>query len=507
MEKITLINWLTKNQDKDFTALWVALCNGWVYDGLALSYVSWTTYQVTAGNGLILCTKTDGSKVLLHYENTATFQFTNTGTFKVWVAVTQANLDNPALNIADGTGIWGIAYGADYPADNYIPLGTVAATVCTDARTFSLNYAVSKLNVDETILGIKTFWSFLITPSTNPTAAYEVANKQYVDTVVSAQQFFLGDWSDGALIVASGTTSLTAGAVYNYSSISISVWATLNTSGDWNIILKCQWTATISGTINMSWKAGSAVTGAGWRITNAVWTAWSWGNWGIWWAWWWTAWSAWAGWSGRGWWGWWWGTWSKIGGNGWAGWTPCGTWGTWWNNANGWAGWTSAGWWGAGFNASGTGGTGWWTTHGTNGGNGSWGTGGGWWWGAGWDVGKVWGWVYLIANTYTWSWTVNCNGANWQAGWNGWNGNGWAGTHGWWGWGGWGGWGWGGWSAIVLAVVSAFSWSITVAWWSGWNWGTKGTDTAGTASANGTAGTGGTSWNSTNSLLKSVFYV
>ena len=507
MEKITLINWLTKNQDKDFTALWVALCNGWVYDGLALSYVSWTTYQVTAGNGLILCTKTDGSKVLLHYENTATFQFTNTGTFKVWVAVTQANLDNPALNIADGTGIWGIAYGADYPADNYIPLGTVAATVCTDARTFSLNYAVSKLNVDETILGIKTFWSFLITPSTNPTAAYEVANKQYVDTVVSAQQFFLGDWSDGALIVASGTTSLTAGAVYNYSSISISVWATLNTSGNWNIILKCQWTATISGTINMSWKVWSALTGAGGRITNAVGTAGAGGNGGVGGAGGGTAGTAGAGANNLGWGGGGGSTSTRTGGTGGAGGTPCGTGGTGGNNANGGNGGLSAGGGGAAFNANATGGNGGGTTHGTNGANatGTVGAGGGGW--AGGSTGAGWGSVYLIANTFSWSGTINCNGGTGGTGGNGGNGISGGGTNGWGGGGGWGGgWGGGG-SAIVLAILSTFGGSVTVAGGSGGTGGTKGTDTAGTASANGSNGSSGSAWNSTNSLLKSVFYV
>ena len=75
--------------------------------------------------------------------------------------------------------------------------------------------------------------------------------------VDSSYVVLLGDGTDGALVVTSGTTSLTAGNVYNYSSISISVGASLNTSGNGDMLLKCSGTATINGTIDMDGKVGT----------------------------------------------------------------------------------------------------------------------------------------------------------------------------------------------------------------------------------------------------------
>lgn len=45
---------------------------------------------------------------------------------------------------------------------------------------------VVKLTTDQAVAGIKTFESFPVTPSANPTTQYQVANKGYVDAVVSA---------------------------------------------------------------------------------------------------------------------------------------------------------------------------------------------------------------------------------------------------------------------------------------------------------------------------------
>jgi hypothetical protein len=65
----------------------------------------------------------------------------------------------------------------------------------------------------------------------------------------------LGTGVDGDLVVSSGTTNLTLGQVYNYSSISISVGATLSSAGTGSpMILKCLGTANIAGTIDLSGK-------------------------------------------------------------------------------------------------------------------------------------------------------------------------------------------------------------------------------------------------------------
>jgi hypothetical protein len=49
---------------------------------------------------------------------------------------------------------------------------------------------------DETINGIKTFTSFSITPSSAPTTNYQVANKKYVDDVVSGYVGFVNLTTD-----------------------------------------------------------------------------------------------------------------------------------------------------------------------------------------------------------------------------------------------------------------------------------------------------------------------
>lgn len=42
---------------------------------------------------------------------------------------------------------------------------------------------------NETVNGVKTFTSFLVTPSTNPTSAYQVANKKYVDDKIASGNY------------------------------------------------------------------------------------------------------------------------------------------------------------------------------------------------------------------------------------------------------------------------------------------------------------------------------
>lgn len=135
MQRVALLNGATKNQDYDRSAIWVSLMDGWVYEGLALSNTGSNNRQVTAWKALIKVTRTTGQKILVHYENTATVTFTLAWPFKIWIAVTQANIDTPTLNAVDGSGIGAIAYGTNYPAGNYISLGEVdvSNTIVTGA--------------------------------------------------------------------------------------------------------------------------------------------------------------------------------------------------------------------------------------------------------------------------------------------------------------------------------------------------------------------------------------
>ena len=72
---------------------------------------------------------------------------------------------------------------------------------------------------------------------------------------INSLPFVFGDGSDGALTITSGTTNLNLNQVYNYSSISISVGATLSTAGTNGIMnLKCNGLTTLSGTIDLGGK-------------------------------------------------------------------------------------------------------------------------------------------------------------------------------------------------------------------------------------------------------------
>lgn len=69
---------------------------------------------------------------------------------------------------------------------------------------------------------------------------------------INSLPFVFGDGSDGALVISSGTTNLNLNQVYNYSSISISVGATLSTAGtNGEMQLKCSGLTTLSGTISL----------------------------------------------------------------------------------------------------------------------------------------------------------------------------------------------------------------------------------------------------------------
>lgn len=209
MERIALLNWSTKNKDSDLTALWVSLLNGWAYDGLALSYISGTTYQVTAWHALILCTKTNGQKVLLHYENTATYQIVQSGNFKVWVVVDQDNLDNPALNIADGSWAGGIARGASYPAGNYIPLWSVVATVVTDEREITMKWVKRK--------GLWA-WKVLVTNASwqEVELAFDTTTKVLTSNGVSTLPSFQSPTVDIVALTADATPDVTADYALTY---------------------------------------------------------------------------------------------------------------------------------------------------------------------------------------------------------------------------------------------------------------------------------------------------
>lgn len=197
MQRVALLNGSTINQDYDWSALWVALIDGWVYEWLGLSNVSWNNRKVTPWKALVKVTRTNGQRILVHYENTADFTFTSAWPFKVWIEIDQSNIDNPLLNPANGSGIGTIAYDTSYPAGNYISLGEVnwSNTITGGATVIvSISDAIQDA-IDEVTTGGTNFWDITVNSillpgwdvqgqidaiNTNISNESELSNKDYM---------------------------------------------------------------------------------------------------------------------------------------------------------------------------------------------------------------------------------------------------------------------------------------------------------------------------------------
>jgi len=82
-------------------------------------------------------------------------------------------------------------------------------------------------------------------------SAYQLIDRQYFDDNFTTPPIG-GDGSDGALNVAAGTTTLNTNQIYNYSSINVSLGATLRFTGNNGpALLNCSGNCTIAGTIDL----------------------------------------------------------------------------------------------------------------------------------------------------------------------------------------------------------------------------------------------------------------
>lgn len=134
MIKTTLLNGITTERDKDYTALGLTILEAGVVSGLEV-----TTNQVGTGTAFIKVTRTATTpteEILVKLEITANEVIDTSGTKKVWIEINQNNINDPGLNDANGIKAGSIKTGASYPAGNYIPLADIVAGVITDAREF-----------------------------------------------------------------------------------------------------------------------------------------------------------------------------------------------------------------------------------------------------------------------------------------------------------------------------------------------------------------------------------
>lgn len=134
MIKTTLLNGITTERDKDYTALGLTILEAGVVSGLEV-----TTNQVGTGTAFIKVTRTATTpteEILVKLEITANEVIDTSGTKKVWLEINQNNINDPGLNDVNGTTAGSIKTGASYPASNYIPLASITGGVITDDRVF-----------------------------------------------------------------------------------------------------------------------------------------------------------------------------------------------------------------------------------------------------------------------------------------------------------------------------------------------------------------------------------
>lgn len=135
-QKVTLLNGVTIERDTDYTAFAQHVLRTGIVSGLEV-----TNGSVSAGIGFIKVTRnatTPSEDILVKYENTTAVSIDTSGDKKVWVEINQDNVNDPGLNVADGTGVGSIQTGASFPSSNYIPLASITAGTITDLREYNV---------------------------------------------------------------------------------------------------------------------------------------------------------------------------------------------------------------------------------------------------------------------------------------------------------------------------------------------------------------------------------
>jgi hypothetical protein len=101
MLRTSLLNGITTQKDKDYTALAASLIDDGVVEGLEV-----TTNSVATGTAFIKCTRTATTpeeEVMVRIEITEAETIDTSGTKKVWIAIDQTNINDAGENDANGT--------------------------------------------------------------------------------------------------------------------------------------------------------------------------------------------------------------------------------------------------------------------------------------------------------------------------------------------------------------------------------------------------------------------
>lgn len=130
MAQITsLLNGENINQDHQITALARATIMPGVISGLEVK-----DGKVLPGEAFVLCTRSNGEQIMVHFQNTTELVIDTTGTAHIVVEIAQENLDNGALNAEDGSNIGQIKRVSALPTKNFITLVSITNGTITDRR-------------------------------------------------------------------------------------------------------------------------------------------------------------------------------------------------------------------------------------------------------------------------------------------------------------------------------------------------------------------------------------
>jgi len=148
MQRVALLNWENISQDYDLAKVFQSLATSWVVEWLEVQ-----TWKVTAGYGFIDVTR-DSETFPVLFQNTAELVIDTTWTKKVFIEITQSNIDDWINNNSNWTWIWEIKTAVSYPTSNYIKLASIDAWLITDERE-KVWFALRNLNWDYTLLELK----------------------------------------------------------------------------------------------------------------------------------------------------------------------------------------------------------------------------------------------------------------------------------------------------------------------------------------------------------------
>lgn len=130
MAQITsLLNGENINQDHQITALARATITPGVISGLEVK-----DGKVLPGEAFVLCTRSNGEQIMVHFQNTTELVIDTTGTAHIIVEISQENLDNGALNAEDGSNIGQIKRVSTLPTKNFVALASITNGTITDRR-------------------------------------------------------------------------------------------------------------------------------------------------------------------------------------------------------------------------------------------------------------------------------------------------------------------------------------------------------------------------------------